>query len=95
MILVQMLLPRFLVLEVLLSLHLLQGSIACLRDVVRKKERNQDSVSAHSPSPNPNCSIDLDLAAPKYLPLFLSRATGEFILPSPKGADRDVKRDHP
>lgn len=104
MILVQMLLPRFLVLEVLLSLHLLHGSFACLRDFERGSSSSApdqeritggdvivDSAHAHT---NPNCSIDLDRAAPRYLPLFVSRATGEFLLPSPEkvGGGRDVRR---
>ena len=111
MILVQMLLPRFLVLEVLLSLHLLHRSFACLPDFERRDDRNDSSPSAPDPDPervtfdrappppqpaNPNCSIDLDHAAPRHLPLFVSRATGEFLLPSPEKSDsgggRDVRR---
>ena len=110
MILVQMLLPRFLVLEVLLSLHLLHRSFACLPDFERRDDRNDSSPSSPDPDPervtfdrappppqpaNPNCSIDLDHAAPRHLPLFVSRATGEFLLPSPEksgGGGRDVRR---
>ena len=103
MILVQMLLPRFLVLEVLLSLHLLHRSFACLPDFERRTDRNDSSSStpdpdqqidsAPPPQPaNPNCSIDLDHAAPRYLPLFVSRATGEFLLPSPEKSGSDVRR---
>ena len=50
-----------------------------------------DQVRVTVPT-NPNCSIDLDLASPRYLPLFLSRATGEFLLPSPEKSGRDVRR---
>ena len=89
-----MLLPRFLVLEVLLSLHLLHGSFACLRDFDRRDKK--DSVDHGRGkvfgAPNPNCSIDLDQAGPRYLPLFLSRATGEFLLPSPEKSGSDVRR---
>ena len=87
MILIQMLLPRFLVLEVLLSLHVLYGS-ACLKG----SENIARDLSRERPN-NPKCSIDLALAPPRHLPLFLSRATGEFLLPLPKKVEGDnVKR---
>ena len=84
----QMLVPRFPALEVLFGLYLLHSCHAYPRGT----EGDASGMEDLNRSGDPMCSVDLEQNAPRHLPLFLSRATGEFLMPHPEIVDGKVKR---
>ena len=80
MLVVQMLLPRFLVFEVLLF-HLIQQSQGCKRQLnILKGNKNADST------PTTRCSIDFPTSVLKWMPLIFDDQ-GKFLLPAKGGDD--------
>lgn len=80
MLVVQMLLPRFLVLEVVLFIHFVHEGHGCLSRSKAKKSNNQDN-SIEEGEEEKNCHIDLHSSELRWPPLFLHPSSGSFVMP--------------